>query len=438
MPKTNSIAGLSLQLLRARGARGWHLALAASAAFSVFTVRAVVRRSAERAERATSVISPLEWLHAQHALPAIGPRAPLAGRLVFGVAIAPSSDGFTAAWVHIGESNRPVVECAALARDGSLRAPPVPLSTSEYALNLTVTRAGDRAVLAWIDVMDAERPKFVPHWAVVDERCRVTLSPRPVGFASTFNSAVSAAFNGRSVAFVSRSYSQGERTDFVVRSLSGEAIADVDLLGSAVGRSASVLPLGADWLVAYDVFDVARVRSTIGLRRVSSQGVTIREQVVRASDGAVEFVALRPASTGAALSWGEDGAGYGRRYAPFLAMVRGDVAATPIAIGPRRTGSIVDLACNDGGCSSAWIGLDPNEDHPQWMTERYTIDGDRARGPLVLNRDAPVALWLAPAIAATASGDAFLSLAPTRDGLLTQRLDREGRPQATPRALTLR
>jgi hypothetical protein len=430
-----TILGLSIRLLHLWGLRRSHV-VGAACATAALALLAAGRPNASRRTNAASIEqTPLE----RHARALLALRANSAGPSIVDVSLAPSSDGFTATWVRARSDGRSVVECAALARDGSVRSEPVALSSSSFAMRPTVARAGDRAVVAWIDAVPPERPLLVPFWAVLDERCRVVLSPRPIGFVARFNFSVSIAVQGASVAFVSRTFSREAITDFVVRSLSGEALVEADVLSSSLGLWAGVAPLGGgEWLVAHDDLDEERMRSAIHLRRVSARGAVLSDRVLRRADGAMEFVRVRADERGTVVYWGEDGWGFARRYNPFLSVIRAGNAGSPVALGPRRTASHPDIACNDTGCTSAWIGVGSGEDdRPQWLTERYTIDGQRARGPFALAGDAKVSLHSAPAIAATASGDAFLTLAPTRDGLRAQRLDAEGRPQGAPRELSL-
>lgn len=349
-----TILGLSIRLAQLWGLRRSHVVGAACATVAL-ALLASNRPARPRAVQAASIEqTPLE----RHARALIAQRANSAGLAVVDVALAPSSDGFTATWVRARSDGRAALECAALARDGSLRAEPVALSTSTFAMHPTVERAGDRVVIAWIQAVPPDRPQLVPFWAVLEERCGVALSPRPIGFVSRFNFSVSVAIQGESVAFVSRTFSREASTDFVVRSLSGEALVEADVLSSSRGLWAGVAPLGTgEWLVAHDDIDEERMRSAIHLRRVSARGAVLDDRVARRAEGFMEFVRVRSDARATVVYWGEDGSGFSRRYNPFLSVIRAGNAGAPAALGPRRTASHMDMACNDTGCTSAWVGV---------------------------------------------------------------------------------
>lgn len=438
---TSSNVGLSVHSSRA--IHGWRGVAVGALCASVFlgalargALRSAVSLESARSLQATDPASALAEQHRARLLSSLDAlRA--SGAQVSHIALAPASHGWTAVFSRFEGERGASVSCVPLGRDGAQLEPVRAITTRRLAFAPSVARAGERLAVAWVEApTDRSLPRAA--WALVTERCELALSPREVSVPALVLS-VAVAFNGEHVAFSTRPIGSRDAPDFSVRSLSGAVIADHRLARESFGLHSALSASNGDWFVVVDSFNPHVARTTIDVVRLSSTGEQRSRMSVRRFDGALEFVRSHTRDGRTTLYWGEDGSPFSHRFELRAASLVDGVVGPSIALSTRRTSSIASLACNDTGCSSSIVGVESaSSDDPSWKIERFDRDGFPARPPSTIATNGRLELSLAPEIAESSEGDAFLSLVVQRGSVMAQRFDAEGRAQGAPRLLELR
>lgn len=432
MARPRTIVGLSVELLRRRGLR--------PAAALPFALAAVLGAALLAPRRPHPSPPPDARLAAWRA-------APAAGYLAFvDPAVVATEAGWVVAWTRWESTRPPQVQVAALGRDGSLRGAPRTLSADDvWARRPVLARQGDRIAVSWAaqrDDSDRFEPK--PWFAVVDANARVTAEPRTLGDPGEecINTVLASDGQGWGVAW--SAIDERHRGLALARFTADGALrGPISRVAEAPVWSASALVWTDDtWLVVQGEHDRDRVRSALLLRWFDRGGSPVHTLRVAPSPGQLGDVNAFARGASAWLSWGDD-AGLCPRYDPRIARVEGRrVAAGPSAPGPRRSGTVAELACSASSCVTAWTGVADDRDDPAALHVQ-SLDADGApRGPV--RRVGPPALispWATVGLAHTADERESLAVWSVGAGdswrLMQTRLDADGAPLGTPAVLPL-
>lgn len=375
MERPRSIVGLSLELLRRRGAaRTVRPVLVALAALGGVGLAA-------RSHRCAVAPPPVDAeLAAWRTAPADADVAFLDASVVA------TPNGWVLAWARWPRRGSPQVQVAALARDGSLRGSPRTLSAAgTWARNPAISRQGDRIAVSWTAMREDDRSFSPGPWiAVVDADVRELVAARPLVVGGEPGFGVSIASDGQGWGVAWDTYASGGRVLSLARvHPDGTLRGPVTRVGDPSEALHPTLAWSGDaWLVAERWINHERVRSGLLLRWFDRGGGLVESQRVASSLGAGGSVQVFARGSTAWLSWGDDGA-FSVRHDPRFARVEGRrVASGPRALGPRRSGSVASLACTATSCVSAWVGVADDRDEPTAL-QVQALDGDgAARGPV--------------------------------------------------------
>jgi len=432
MGRPESIAGLLVELVRRRGVPRWTRALVAAGAAVTAGVALSRTHEARPAPRPSTELT--RWM-----------TAPLDGSVLFVDPAAVATDlGWVVAWTRWERGSEPVVQVAALDRSGSLRGVTRSVSPpGSFARGPSLARSGARVAVAWTS-SNSVRSSIRPWLAVVDADAQVLVPARPVsaGPEQTFDAEVASDGQGWGVAWRSWSASHPGLTLALLTPDGAPRGPITRLPVDHVGVGVGLAWMGDAWFAPVASYDYERDRSALQLHWFDRGGRLIESRSMAPSRGEIGPLQATARGATAWISWGDD-AGFGVRHDPRAASFEGRrTAAGPVALGPRRSGSIPTLACTATGCTSAWIGLPEDGDEAAALHVHVFDTSGAPRG--AARRIGPRASFdrrRGVALAGSPDERESLALWGVRQGdasrLMTVRLDTDGAPRTPPAMLPL-
>jgi hypothetical protein len=433
MGRPDSIAGLVVELIRRRAGSRWTRATLGVGA----AVAAVVALS--RWPAGTRAYEPsVESLRGWSTSPCENDPA-----LVEPTVVATGS-GWLIAWTRWRPGAPPVVQVAALDRGGGLLGEVRTVSAADdFARQPSLARDGARVAVVWSARSNDDRgPR--PWIAVVDANAAVTIPARPAVGAEEvgFNANVASDGQGWGIGWVS--VSEEHRGVALARlHPDGRPRGPVTHVRSdAGGLNGALAWVGDAWLAPQTTHDFDRDRSALLLHWIDRGGALIETQRFAEALGELGPVHVAVRATTAWLSWGGD-SGFNQRHDPRLARLEGRRPVVgPVTLGPRRSGSVAELACAASECLSAWAGVDDEGDEPAALHVQ-ALDADGARRGIARRIGPPALLsrWGSVGIARGLDEREALAVWSVRQGqswrLMAVRLGADGAPLSPPAMLPL-
>ncbi|MDB4932722.1 MAG: hypothetical protein JWM10_5206 [Myxococcaceae bacterium] len=419
--------GLTVEILRRRGASRWGAPLLA--AFGVAAAIAAITRTREevRATNPTAELRAWRTAPCDQALAFIDP------------AVVAAGDGWIVAWTRWERAGSPRVQLAALGRDGALRGEVRTVSnTGSFARRPSLARDGARVGVAWTAAQDEDRWPPHPWMAVVDANATVTVPAVAVApTEEAFDVHLASDGQGWGVGWLS--FSAAHRGFALARLTPGGAprgpVTHVEHRAGGVG--ADLAWTGDAWLAPQVSYDFARDRGALQLHWIDRGGRLVETQRFAPSRGEIGPVHVAARGGAAWLTWGED-SGFNLRHDPRLARLEGRRAVVgPVSLGPRRSSAVAELACAATGCLAAWVGVAEEGDEPAALHVQ-ALDADGAHRGAARRLGPPALLTRLGGAAVARSVDERESLAvwTVRDGdawqLMRARLGPDGAPLAPP------
>ncbi len=433
MRRPDSIAGLVVELIRRRGWRRWTRGTLGVAA--AVTAMVALSRPAART-RASEPMA--ESLRPWTTSPSENDPA-----LVEPTVVATGS-GWLIAWTRWRPGAPPVVQVAALDRGGGLRGEVRTVSPAEaFARQPSLARDGARVALVWSAWSNDDRgPR--PWIAVVDANAAITSPARPAVGAEEIGFNANVASDGQGWGIGWMSVSEAHRGVALARlHPDGRPRGPVTHVhGDSWGTSGTLAWTGDAWLVPQTAYDFDRDRSAIQLHWIDRGGALLETQRFAAALGELGPVHVAARASTAWLSWGGD-SGLTLRHDPRLARLEGRRPVVgPVALGPRRSGTVAELACSASDCLSAWAGVDEEGDEPAALHVQ-ALDADGARRGIARRIGPPALLsrWGSVGIGRGLDESEALAVWSVREGqswrLMAVRLGADGAPISPPAMLPL-
>lgn len=339
MKRPDSVAGLSLVLLRQRARPRHLLGLAAVGAALALT------RAATRAPASTRAAQAHEggFFARPSAREAVAVDAELAA----------TPTGWMVAWADWSDARTPKVLARALAPDGAPRGVAVTLSTgSSFARLPRLARCGDAVGVGFPARGEDPPSQPLPHFAALRDDGSIRVAARAVGREPSYQVSVACDRDG---------WALGRHSDsgpYLVERLGPDGATRGAFAVPSRGAptvDAALTRASRGWLLGEVMYDRSRDRSRVAIRWLGEGGAVRRGAGTDWREGQSADLRWTTRGDEAWATWADD-RGFAIRHDPMLLRVRGDALAQgPTRLGPRRSATHPNLSCDLAGCVGAWV-----------------------------------------------------------------------------------